>query len=406
MDSIQTNYVLGKNRARFDVFLRDTAVNKAFAEPTIDSNTEYGFENACLAVSQFMIQSPQVEAGYKKLFTSYPSLQYSTKLAFLESIYGLYPGTYANDIRLLLVNETNPKFFAMQAAYLLAADASAANKRTILAAMNNTFPAAAKNDLLMQLKDFINNHSAYTAQPTPPVTDLFANQKTLQQKTIYSFQRWNRDYPGLAILQNADGSFAKDSSGKLLVVEQLARSASGLPYFITDGNTPQGIFSITGLQVSRNNFLGPTPNIQMVMPFEDDEAYWGDAFDNTKDALTNYLGLLPPSWQAYQPITEAFYAGKVGRSAIISHGTTLNPDYFKNKPYYPISPTLGCLCAKEIWNPANGKLLHSEQLKLVNAFLETPGDIGALMVINIDNQQKAVTFDEIEKLVNRFEQTK
>ena len=139
------------------------------------------------------------------------------------------------------------------------------------------------------------------------------------------------------------------------------------------------------------------------MPFEDDEAYWGDGFDNTKDALTNYLGLLPASWQAYRPVTEAFYAGKVGRSAVIAHGTTLNPDYFKDKPYYPISPTLGCLCAKEIWNTATGKLQYSEQLNMINAFVATEGDIGTLMVINIDNQQKAVTREEAEKLVNTFE---
>ena len=63
---------------------------------------------------------------------------------------------------------------------------------------------------------------------------------------IYSFQRWNRDYPGMAIIQNGDGSFARDSLGNLLIFQQLARSASDLPYFITSGSTPQGIFSVQG----------------------------------------------------------------------------------------------------------------------------------------------------------------
>ncbi len=404
-DSIHTDYVLQKNRNRFDVYLRDTAVNKAFAQP-LDSNSEYDFESACLAVSQFMIQSPQVEAGFNKLFVQYDSLQYTTKRSFLESIYGLYPGIYENDIRILSSRETNAKLFAMEAVYLLANNASQKNKQTILGMLQSKFPTAAKNDLLLQLRDYIHYHDAYTKQQIPPVADLFAHQELLRQKTIYSLQRWNRDYPGLAILQNADGSFCRDSAGKLLVFQQLARSASNLPYFITDGNTPQGVFRITGLETSHNNFLGPTPDIQMLMPFEDDEAYWGDTFDDNKDALTNYLGLLPVSWQKYTPITEAFYAGKIGRTAVISHGTTLNPDYFKGKPYYPISPTLGCLCAKEIWNTYTGKLLESEQLNMVNAWLSTPGDIGYVIVINIDNRQMPVSREEVEELVKKFEEGK
>jgi len=401
MSSIHSNFVLQAKRERHERYIRDTAVNRAFAED-LDSDTEYDYETACLAASQFMIQSPQVEAGFAKLFRQYDGLQYSTKAAFLESLYGLYPGSFENDVRILLLKENNPKLFAMQALYLLAKDGSIKNKQALQAMITSRF-GAAKNNILLQLKDYINNHTANISTPLPPLADLFAHQKQLQQKTIYSLQRWNRDYPGLAILQNADGSFTRDSTGKLLVFEQLARAASNLPYFITDGNTPQGIFAITGLETSRNNFLGPTPNIQMVMPFEDDQAYWGDAFDNTKDSLTNYFNQLPFSWQQYKPMAEAYWAGRVGRSAVIAHGTTLNPAYFTNKSYYPISPTMGCLCAKEIWNTATGTLQQSDQLNMVNAFLATPGDIGYVIVVNINNRQSPVSREEVEQLINIFE---
>lgn len=401
MSSIHTPFVTQAKRERHERYIRDTVINKTFAQP-LDSNTEYDYETACLSVSQFMIQSPGVEKGFNTLFRQYETLQYSTKAAFLEAIYGLYPKVFENDVRIIILKENNPKLFAMQALYLLAADGSKKNKQALLTAINTRFPQAAKNDILLQLRDYINNHSNYVAAPIPPVADLFALQKHMQQKTIYSFQRWNRDYPGLAILQNADGSFARDSTGKLLVFEQLARSASNLPYFITDGNTPLGVYAITGLSVSRNNFLGPTPNFQMVMPYEDNEAYWGDVFDVSKDTLWNYLNQLPPSWQQYVPITEAYWAGKIGRRAVIAHGTTLNPTYFTYKPYYPISPTLGCLCAKEIWNPATGTLVESEQLRLVNAFLATPGDIGYVMVINLDDKQAPVSRQEVEELVKGF----
>lgn len=401
MSSIHTPFVMQAKRERHERYIRDTVINRTFAQP-LDSNTEYDYETACLSVSQFMIRSPQVEKGFNTLFRQYESLQYSTKAAFLEAIYGLYPKVFQNDVRIIMLKENNPKLFAMQALYLLAADGGKSNKQALLTTINQRFPQAGRNNILLQLRDYINNHANYIATPTPPVTDLFALQKHMQQKTIYSLQRWNRDYPGIAILQNADGSFARDSAGKLLVIQQLARSASNLPYFITDGNTPAGVYAITGLSVSRNNFLGPTPNIQMVMPYEDDEAYWGDVFDVSKDTLWNYLNQLPPSWQQYAPITEAYWAGKIGRRAVIAHGTTLNPTYFANKPYYPISPTLGCLCAKEIWNPATGTLVESEQLKLVNAFIATPGDIGYVIVINLDDKQAPVTSAEVEALVKGY----
>ena len=222
-------------------------------------------------------------------------------------------------------------------------------------------------------------------------------------KRIYSFQRWNRDYPGLAIIQNANGSFARDANGKLLVFEQLARSASNLPYFLTNGSTPQGAYSIQGTEVSHNNFIGPTPNIQLVMPNETDSLFWHSIYDSTKDKFNNYLSLFPPNWQQYQPITESFVAGKIGRTEIIAHGTTIDPDYFKDKPYFPLTPTMGCLCAKEDWNIFNGKFLQSDQFNLVNTFVSTPGKKGYLIVINLDDQKKAVSSEELERIVNSFE---
>lgn len=398
--SIQTSYVLEAVRRQIDVRTRDTLINVTVKEP-LDGDAEYDYADLCYSASQFMIQSPQVEAALDTLLRHYKTIQYSTKRALLETLSGLYPSSYVNDIRILMMDENNPKLFAMQAAYLYAADPSLRNKRALLNVMRNRFPAGG-NNVLRQLGDYLYNYETYKKTPTPPLNELFAYQAARQCKTIYSFQRWNRDYPGLAVLQNADGSFAVDSTGKLLVFEQLARSVSNLPYFITDGNTPQGVYAVTGVANSHLLLLGPTPNIQMVMPFEDNEAYWGDEFDDTKDTITNYLNQLPPAWRHYAPVTEAYYAGKIGRSSIIAHGTTVDPKYFSGKPYYPISPTLGCLCAKEIWNTATGTLAQSEQLNLVNAFTETPGTVGRVIVINIDDKQAPVSRQEAEQIVKGY----
>jgi len=103
---------------------------------------------------------------------------------------------------------------------------------------------------------------------------------------------------------------------------------------------------------------------------------------------------------------EAWGAGKIGRTAVIAHGTALDPEYFKGKPFYPLTPSQGCLCAKELWNVTTGKLLMSEQFNLVSAFLSGVGNKGYLYVINLDNQQKAVSRLEVEALVKKFEAVK
>lgn len=397
-EAIHTDVVLYNKRQSFDKYLKEQAIHAAFAEP-LDSNSEYKYESACLAISQFLLRSDDVVQGFSKMFAAYDSLQYSTKRALLEAVYGVYPKNYTAVMERLIQKETIPKLFAMQALYLYRNDASMAQIMRLQTLTRQRFAPNDTLPLLQELKKYLALHASYTEQPVPPIRDLFAHQQALHQKMIYSFQRWNRDYPGLAVVQYEDGSFARDSSGRLLVFQQLARAASNLPYFITNGNTPQGVYSIQGTDIAHNNFIGPTPNLQMVMPFESDSTYWHTPYDSSKPALLNYLHLLPVSWQTYQPMTEGFYAGQVGRSEVIAHGTTINPAYFKDQPFYPLTPTLGCLCAKEIWNEFNGSFIESDQFNLVNSFLATPGDTGYLMVINIDNQQKAVTREEVEQLL-------
>jgi len=193
-----------------------------------------------------------------------------------------------------------------------------------------------------------------------------------------------------------------------MIFEQLARSASNLPYFITNGSTPQGVYSIQGGAVSRNQLIGPTPNFQLTMPYE---GRWQQYFqtpdsipwDSTRNVEAMYNQLMPSNWAGYAPMQEVFNAGKIGRTEIIAHGTTINPEYFKDKPYYPLTPTMGCLCAKELWNISNGRLLISEQYNLVSTFSATPGSKGLFFVINLNNQQKPVTRADIEAIVKRYE---
>lgn len=402
-EDIYSEFVLYNKRQRLEKDLRENIVGKTFAL-RLDSTNEHKFESACKAVSQFMIDNEDVKIGFEKLFDGYDIIPYPTRRAFLEAVYGLYPDKYVKEMQAILSKETDPKLFSIAAVYLRRNDPSIASINSIKINMVERFPGYDTINILKALETYLDNPSK---QSTPSIPELFIHQKSHGRKVIYSLQRANRDWPGLAIVQNADGRFMRNSAGRLVVFQQLARSASNLPFFITNGSTPQGIYSIQGTAVARNHYIGPTPNIQLVMPHEKDWFKFFHIIPDTAlhglDSLDLYRQLLPGSWKQFPGIMEAWIAGQVGRSEIIAHGTTIDPEYFRDKPYYPLTPTMGCLCAKEIWNNTSGRLLVSEQFNLVSTYTSTPGQKGYLYVINIDNQQKAVSREEVERFVQQYE---
>lgn len=443
-EDIYSQAVLYQKRVALEKDLRERITGYNMSLP-LDSNSEDKYMSSCWAISQFLIYSPQVQGGFDTLFHHYAGLSYDTKKAFLEAVYAVSPRRYARQMQSILDSASDPKLFAMAAAYLYRADTSTGNSDTgapekgssegqtlancrnwakispksnsceLKIRMVEKFPDYDTTPVLQELANFLSYHTALQRSRTPDLSSLFAYQRARGQKTIYSFQRWNRDYPGMAIVQDEDGQFIKDAAGKIQVFEQLARSGSDLPYFITDGSTPQGVYSIQGTDISKTSFIGPTPNLQLLLPFEGswDKYFHKDtaiarpsAADSiappaSLDSLQMYLQLFPPDWQTYTPMMEAWAAGHIGRTEIIAHGTTIDPEFFNAMPFYPLTPTMGCLCAKEQWNPTSGHPLVSEQLNLVNAWLSTPARKGYLYVINIDDQHKPITRAEVEHLISK-----
>jgi hypothetical protein len=401
-EDIYSQAVFYQKRVDLEKDLRQRITGSNMSLP-LDSNSEDKYLSACWAVSQFLIYSPRVEGGFDTLFHGYGALSYDTKKAFLEAVYAVAPRRYTAEVLDVLEKEADPKLFTLCAVYLYRADTSTENSNMLKIRMVEKFPGYDSVALLQELADYLSYHSVVRKSKTPDMDSLFYYQRSRKVKTIYSFQRWDRDYPGLAIVQGEDGNFIRDGQGRLQVFQQLARSGSDLPYFITNGSTPQGVYSIQGTDVSRTIYIGPTPNLQLLLPFEDKwEKYFqmeGDSSGVLSDSLRCYQELLPPGWRGYKPMMEAWSAGHIGRTEIIAHGTTIDPEYFKERPFYPLTPTMGCLCAKELWNPTSGHPLVSEQLNLVNAFLSSGGRKGYLFVINLDDQHKPVSRAELEALI-------
>ncbi|ANI88508.1 hypothetical protein A9P82_03855 [Arachidicoccus ginsenosidimutans] len=401
--TIQSPFTLGTRREKFENYLYNKTIKETYTGP-LNQYTEDRFQDATLSAIQFLIDTPYTKRGFEKMFDWYFQSDEYTRETLLMGIYGIYPTLYNQKVAAVLPYEKNPKLFAMEALYNFRNDSSAEFVRRILHQMDIQFAQYQSIPILAELRKYLLNHVKDEHSATPSLRELFNYQRLFGQKVIYSFQRWNRDYSGICIVQYEDGSFAKDSSGKLITIKQLARSGSGMPYFITNGNTPQGVYRIAGIGSSIDHLIGPTPNLQSVIPFQNDSVFYrGITYDPTASQLDNYKRLLPPSWQNYLPMQESFYAGKIGRRYIIVHGSTLDAKFFAGRTFYPLTPTDGCLATAETWNPQSGYLQQSDQLKLVNTFLRTSSTMGLLIVINLNNQPRNVTPEEIEELIKNYE---
>jgi hypothetical protein len=173
---------------------------------------------------------------------------------------------------------------------------------------------------------------------------LFAHQQVHKFKVVYSFQSFNRDIPGIAIVQNSDGTFVRDESGRLKTFSQLARLHPISPGF-NQRKYAAGFCTVLQGPDFREMCYRPTPNLQMVMMNEVNPPtfthYFPPVFNAPPERL--YRSYFPGNWQQWNGMMEAYDAGKIGRSEIYAHGSAIDPEWYSGKPYYPLTPTMGCL---------------------------------------------------------------
>ncbi len=363
-------------------------INSNLLLPLTDS-TEENWQDAFGAMELLNYRSPLMDARIHTAMDSVESRSAGFQRAIVEMIYPLYPKDFVPQVISLAKQTNNAKLFAMCCEYLLLNNRQSEYRDLVV--------NRAKDSLLNPHPDnpfftVLQNKLLLKTIPKPPLADLISKTFLPGETVMFSFQRSNRNFPGLVMVRSKDGAFIKTVGGKYFAVPQLARSSSNMPGYLTNGNTPQGIFKIFGFAVSQSGFIGPTTNIQMVLPYE-------NSLD-IADSVTRLLGdhyryLLPASWKNYYPVYEAYYAGKAGRTEIIAHGTTVNTAYYKKQLYYPLTPTQGCLCTNEIWNSVDGKRMESDQQKLVDALKKAGGANGYCVVIEIDDLQKPVSIKDI-----------
>ncbi len=232
-----------------------------------------------------------------------------------------------------------------------------------------------------EIEDLFNN--------TPDVT-TYMNGEYVKSVKIFMFCRTNRLYPCLMVMKNVHGEAVRDEQGVLWSHKSLASSARGLPSYVRNGNTPQGIHTIDS-----------------VMPVADMPM----AFGKFRRMILNFIpksadeklikSLLPASSQDSDWWKPATVARDIGRDSLRIHGTgKINLD--KNTPYYPFMRTSGCIAQRE--NTYDG-VTYSDQRILLDSIMEAmdlqptfesePSIKGVLYVVEIDSTNAEVTLEDL-----------
>ncbi|MFT3681323.1 MAG: hypothetical protein QM791_13685 [Ferruginibacter sp.] len=389
---------LKANRTKLYQSLVKNTITKNLSLPLSDS-TEENWMDAFYAMQLVKYKSPWADNCVRSAFDSIEKRNSDFQFALMELAYANYPAILVKEAEHLWNIATDNKVFALCGEYLLTTKTSLETEITAKALIQ--LDEDSNNVVMDQLYHHGND---VKRRPMLPALTAILRQPFFKNATVvYSFQRRNRNYPGIAVIRDTAGNFINDSiTGNIFSVPQLARSISNLPYYFTGGNTPQGIFRMKGFAVSKSNFIGPTPNIQLTMPYETSLVHFMNDSSITDSVWTEewYKKLLPESWKSYRPFYETYYASKVGRTEIIAHGTTVNPDYYKGQTYYPLTPTFGCLCTKEIWSEETGKRTISDQQRLVDYLKKAGGANGYYIVIELDDKQAPVMIAEVQSLLN------
>ena len=396
-DSVFSKVTTTEAKAARYRYLVDTTI-KQYLQDQLNDDNEGEWNEALWAMELVQYKDEFTKQKLEVAWSKAAQMSDYFQKNLLETTFALYTKEFKQQALQLMRQTRSVSIFIRCAEYVIRAD-NVNGKTIVTSLIKQRFP----KDTSVGMQLLKSRIATKKLQPLPPLKDIFNNNFLSGQTVIYSLQRSNRDYAGLVIIRKPDGSFLKDSSGNYFYTSQLARAITNYPFYITNGNTPQGILRFNGFEVSRLLYIGPTQNLQMQLPFEDSpEIFFADSsFADTTWSSALYASLLPATWKSYAGIYETFYAGEMGRTAVIMHGTTIDPEFYKEQPYYPQTPSLGCLCSYEEWNDS-GYRVHSNQQQIVNALNSIGSSNGYVVVIDINNEKKNVSIDEVKPLLDEL----
>lgn len=378
------NFLNAQNNPSFFAFTQATVREKTKNDliklvdatvqiPLVDSNYQK-WKSAFWAMEIMLYKPAAFEKSIPVFLKQFTQLNAGLQWTFLEALYTLYPGDYAPYMKETLQGGKTDKIKALVLEYLH---------------LGKIDPIISSNDSFYQspyYQLYLLNNKPISNLISIKESTILKNDFLPNQNILVSFQYKDRNRPGYLMIRTAENKWATNKKNEPLRFTQLARSITNMPYYLTNGNTPQGLFRITGLDSSSNNWIGPTANLQMLMPYEQNNG--PSFFSNGSDEIGNkkfYQNLLGPLssvtglWQSYE-------AGKIGRSEIIAHGTTIPTEFYSKQTYFPCTPSLGCLCSPEIWNE-EGTLVSSVQTEWIAEIKKLQQLPTYLLVIELEKDE-------------------
>ncbi|MBI9073568.1 MAG: hypothetical protein JEY94_18370 [Melioribacteraceae bacterium] len=367
-------------------------INTVFAKTVIN---EKEWRSLFLDLDLAFYTNEAVYNALTRVITDYSRFSNDFQRVILTTVFSLYPNKFTEETSKIFEETNDSQIFVMAAKHLLQNNYKDISIDYINSKIESGF-GGRKDDII---EFFLND---LKPDKTEPGIKALLDHSFQKGKTIiYTIFRKDRSFTGITIIKKPNGEFVKDENDSLFFIKQLGTSTSRLPGYLSKGNTPQGIFSIVGSYISPTKSIGPTDNVLIRIPFGKSPKIFFHGKNKYQNwNIEDYKNLLPETWKDYLPVYESFYAGKNGRRLIVMHGSTDNLEFYKNKPYYPLTPTMGCISAKEIWDLETGYCIESDQAKLLNAFYSTKQLKGFLVVVNIDDKKLPVTIKEIRQLLN------
>ncbi len=265
-----------------------------------------------------------------------------------------------------------PKWIAMALAVLVESGIPPEQRRQLSDRIRQRFPTWNKDPhLYTTLWDV---YSLDRPPRMPPLSDLLQWRIAPGQPQLYVLCQPNRGLLCQTVLKNSQGQFVRQD-GKLWSVPLLLRSLhEGLAWNFTRGETPQGVYRIEGTNPPDAKFFrafGSFPLLKLFLPYEAGvQQFLPSRPGPLVGGLAAYKTLLPPSWRAYFPMHQSYWAGKAGRNLFRIHGSGESADFFSNSQRFPESqgwnPTIGCLSALEVYDET-GRLKRADMPKILDA---------------------------------------
>ena len=172
----------------------------------------------------------------------------------------------------------------------------------------------------------------------------------------------------------------------------LGMSRKRLPSWKRNGNTPEGVYRVDGVmpEASKPKVFGKYRRLilDFIPPSENETLQKTFLPESARDKIWWKSGVV---------------ARDIGRDLLRIHGTGMKR-VKKNDPFYPLRPTAGCIMQREL--EFDGVEYH-DQRKLLDKMMSTQGldpvfanetkIKGLLYLIEIDQQKKAVSLEEMRR---------